>query len=59
LKALKKAQKKEQPYVKEKAKKEPAPTSFEYEFTIENSGARKVAVAGEFNSWRPSLNLTK
>ena len=33
----------------------PQPTSFDYEFCLENSTARKVAVAGEFNGWKPVL----
>jgi hypothetical protein len=36
----------------------PAPTSFEYEFFLD-SAASSVAVAGEFNGWKPTINLTK
>lgn len=36
----------------------PVPTSFEYEFFID-AAATSVAVAGEFNGWKPTINLTK
>lgn len=37
----------------------PAPTSFEYEFYIDAPTATSVAVAGEFNGWKPTVSLSK
>lgn len=37
----------------------PAPTSFDYEFSIDHALAQSVAVAGEFNGWKPTINLQK
>jgi hypothetical protein len=45
-------------------KSEPSPltpveTDFEHEFKIEWKDAHKVAVAGEFNGWKPVFNLKR
>jgi 1,4-alpha-glucan branching enzyme len=34
-------------------------TTFEHTFVIDNAIARKVAVAGEFNGWKPTIFLEK
>lgn len=34
-------------------------TSFEHQFVLDHALARKVAVAGEFNDWKPTIFLEK
>jgi len=46
-------------YVVEAPKEENQATSFEHEFVLDHAFARKVAVAGEFNGWKPTINLNK
>lgn len=36
-----------------------SPTSFEYEFSLDAPTAGSVAVVGDFNNWKPTINLQK